>query len=95
MSLSHPFSSPLDLLKACLSHPVLVKLRNRDIMEGTLHAYDQHFNVVLSNVTYTTTLKTLSSDDLDTAEIQLSKQSTNHELLFVRGDNVLLVSPVH
>ncbi|KAL0231805.1 hypothetical protein GEMRC1_011209 [Eukaryota sp. GEM-RC1] len=75
-------SSPLDLLKLSLSRHVLVKLRSQIQLTGTLHAFDQHFNIVLSDVQETIPSETEAST------------VKHHPLLFCRGDNVLVFSPV-
>lgn len=41
---------PFDLIKVSLSERVFVKLRGDRELRGTLHAYDGHMNMVLSDV---------------------------------------------
>jgi U6 snRNA-associated Sm-like protein LSm3 len=40
---------PLDLVRLSLAEKVLIKLRGDRILTGTLHAYDQHMNLVLGD----------------------------------------------
>ncbi|KAI9618596.1 hypothetical protein H4Q26_012418 [Puccinia striiformis f. sp. tritici PST-130] len=46
---------PFDLIRLSLSERVLIKLRGDRVLNGTLHAYDGHMNMVLSDVTETIT----------------------------------------
>jgi U6 snRNA-associated Sm-like protein LSm3 len=81
---------PLDLIKLSLSERVYIKCRNSRELRGTLHAYDQHLNMVLSQVEETIT--TIEEDE-ETGEEIVSKKTRNVGMLFVRGDIVVLVSP--
>ena len=59
-------------------------------LDGKLHAYDQHLNMILSDVNET--ISTVQIDEETTEAItQINKRTS--ELLFVRGDAVILVSP--
>ncbi|XP_006460336.1 hypothetical protein AGABI2DRAFT_203319 [Agaricus bisporus var. bisporus H97] len=78
---------PFDLIRLSLSERVFVKLRGDRELSGILHAYDGHMNLILSDVEETVMI-------VDTE----SNQTTNYakrkwEMLFVRGDGVILVSP--
>eukprot|EP00956_Cyclotella_meneghiniana_P033094 scaffold93192_cov72-Cyclotella_meneghiniana.AAC.1 len=86
----HAMEEPLDLIKLSLSERVYIKCRNSRELRGTLHAYDQHLNMVLSQVEETIT--TMEEDD-ETGEEIVSKKTRNVGMLFVRGDIVVLVSP--
>lgn len=81
---------PLDLIKLSLSERVYIKCRNSRELRGILHAYDQHLNMVLSQVEETIT--TMEEDE-ETGEEIVSKKTRNVGMLFVRGDIVVLVSP--
>ncbi|ORZ39078.1 putative snrnp sm protein [Catenaria anguillulae PL171] len=76
---------PIDLIKLALDEPVLVKLRGNRILKGKLHAYDEHLNMILGNVTESIT--SVSEDS------SLTETKRNVDMLFVRGDGVILVSP--
>ncbi|KAJ3255789.1 U4/U6-U5 snRNP complex subunit lsm3 [Boothiomyces macroporosus] len=75
---------PLDLIRLSLSENIYVKMRGGRELSGLLHAYDQHMNMVLGDVTET--ISTVEED-----EINLVKKK--YEMLFVRGDGVILVCP--
>ena len=42
---------PLDLVKLCLDETIVTKLRGERKVKGRLRAFDQHFNLLLSDVT--------------------------------------------
>ncbi|KAH8927128.1 Sm-like ribonucleoprotein [Atractiella rhizophila] len=77
-------SQPLDLIRLSLSEQVFIKLRGDRELRGVLHAYDAHMNMVLSNVEETVYI---IEDD------QLKTNKRRVDMLFVRGDGVVLVSP--
>ncbi|KAG5929534.1 U4/U6-U5 snRNP complex subunit lsm3 [Claviceps africana] len=76
-------SEPLDLVRLLLNEVVFVKLRGDRELKGKLHAYDSHCNLVLGEVE-----ETIFAVDDD--EETVSRKS---EMLFVRGDSVVLISP--
>ncbi|KAG5981903.1 U4/U6-U5 snRNP complex subunit lsm3 [Claviceps digitariae] len=76
-------SEPLDLVRLLLNEVVFVKLRGDRELKGKLHAYDSHCNLVLGEVE-----ETIFAVDDD--EETISRKS---EMLFVRGDSVVLISP--
>ncbi|CAO1615635.1 unnamed protein product [Jaminaea pallidilutea] len=82
-------SEPFDLLRLSLSERVYVKLRGDRELRGTLHAYDGHGNLVLANVTET--IWTVEDEESDRPK--LSSVQRKSEMLFVRGDGVILISP--
>ncbi|KAF2817741.1 U6 small nuclear ribonucleoprotein [Mytilinidion resinicola] len=86
---SNPVSEPLDLVRLCLDEVVSVKLRGDRELKGRLHAYDSHCNLVLGDVEETIYI---TEEDEHEQEVQriIKKQS---EMLFVRGDSVVLISP--
>ncbi|EMC98461.1 hypothetical protein BAUCODRAFT_138202 [Baudoinia panamericana UAMH 10762] len=83
-----PVNEPLDLVRLSLNETVFVKLRGDRELQGRLHAYDSHCNLVLGEVTETIyqVAEEAGGEDVRT----LKKQS---EMLFVRGDSVVLISP--
>ncbi|KAA8909664.1 hypothetical protein FN846DRAFT_905495 [Sphaerosporella brunnea] len=83
-----PISEPLDLVRLSLDEQVFVKLRGDRELRGRLHAYDSHCNLVLGDVEETVYIV---SDDEDDDSVQTIKKSS--EMLFVRGDSVVLISP--
>lgn len=74
---------PLDLIRYQLDEYVLVKLRGAREMKGRLQAYDSHCNIVLSDAEETI----YGEKELDTV---LKKT----EMVFVRGDSVILISSI-
>lgn len=82
-------SEPLDLVRLLLDEVVFVKLRGDRELKGRLHAYDSHCNLVLGDVEETVYVVDDEADDDDVKTV--SKKS---EMLFVRGDSVVLISPL-
>jgi U6 snRNA-associated Sm-like protein LSm3 len=81
---------PLDLIRLSLGERIYVKLRGDRELRGTLHAYDQHLNMVLGDAEETVT--TVEMDE-ETEEEIVKRRKRNVEMLFVRGDGVIFVSP--
>ncbi|KAM0749784.1 Sm-like ribonucleoprotein [Meredithblackwellia eburnea MCA 4105] len=81
---------PFDLIRVSLSERVFVKLRGDRELRGVLHAYDGHMNMVLSDVE-----ETIYVVDVDeqSGESIVRTVKRNVEMLFVRGDGVVLVAP--
>ncbi|AEO69648.1 uncharacterized protein THITE_2146609 [Thermothielavioides terrestris NRRL 8126] len=82
-------SEPLDLVRLLLDEVVCVKLRGDRELKGRLHAYDSHCNLVLGDVEETIYIV----DEDDDEEVKLQTVSKKSEMLFVRGDSVVLISP--
>lgn len=68
-------------------HPLFLSLPE---LRGKLHAYDQHLNMILSEVEETVTTKEID-EEID--EEIVKRQTRKVGMLFVRGDIVILVSP--
>ncbi|RLN56656.1 hypothetical protein BBJ29_001047 [Phytophthora kernoviae] len=81
---------PLDLIKLSVAERIYVKCRGDRELRGVLQAYDQHLNMVLSDVEETITVQEL---DPETYEELIKQSKRNIEMLFVRGDVVILVAP--
>ncbi|CAJ0601503.1 unnamed protein product [Cylicocyclus nassatus] len=88
--LSSTVEEPLDLIKLSLDERVYVKMRNDREIRGRLHAYDQHLNMILSNVEETVTTSEVDEESFE--EIYRQTKRTI-PMLYVRGDSVILVSP--
>ncbi|KAK6463476.1 hypothetical protein DFJ63DRAFT_285924 [Scheffersomyces coipomensis] len=73
---------PLDLIRFQLDEFVLVKLRGAREMKGRLQGYDSHCNMVLSEA------QEFIFNETDSEPIVKKT-----EMVFVRGDSVILVSP--
>jgi U6 snRNA-associated Sm-like protein LSm3 len=81
-------AEPLDLVRLLLNEVVFVKLRGDRELKGRLHAYDSHCNLVLGDVEET--IYAVDDEDEDEETKTISRKS---EMLFVRGDSVVLISP--
>ncbi|TLS31474.1 hypothetical protein PpBr36_03395 [Pyricularia pennisetigena] len=80
-------NEPFGLVRLLLDEVVFVKLRGDRELKGRLHAYDSHCNLVLGDVEETHYIQ----DDDD--ESELKTVSRKLEMLFVRGDSVVMISP--
>ncbi|KAL1920267.1 uncharacterized protein VTP21DRAFT_1413 [Calcarisporiella thermophila] len=81
---------PLDLVRLSLDERIFVKLRGDRELKGKLHAFDGHLNMVLGDVEETITIAEINEETME--EIVRTEKRTS-EMLFVRGDSVILVSP--
>lgn len=90
MTSSDTIEQPLDLIKLSLGERIFVKLRGGRELHGRLHAYDQHLNMVLGEVEET--VKTTEVDQ-ETDEEIIKETKRTLEMLFVRGDGVILIAP--
>lgn len=77
---------PLDLLRLNLDTKVIVKLRDCRELEGVLQAFDSHSNLVLSDC-----IETVYKLNDVTEELEILEKNES-EMIFVRGDNVLLLT---
>ncbi|KAI9801181.1 MAG: U4/U6-U5 snRNP complex subunit lsm3 [Sarcosagium campestre] len=84
-----PVSEPLRLVRLSLDEVVFVKLRGQRELRGRLHAYDSHCNLVLGDVEETVYI--VEEDEEEQESIKSIKKQS--EMLFVRGDSVVLISP--
>jgi U6 snRNA-associated Sm-like protein LSm3 len=82
--------TPLDLIRLSIDEKVYVKCKNDRELRGKLHAFDQHLNMVLGDVEESVT--TIEVDE-ETEEEMTKVTKRSMEMLFVRGDVVILVSP--
>ncbi|CDJ40771.1 LSM domain-containing protein, putative [Eimeria necatrix] len=78
---------PLDIARLSVEEKVFVKCRGERQLKGTLHSYDVHLNLVLADAEETLTV-------VDDATNKLSKTVRKLPLIFVRGDAVVLLSPL-
>ncbi|KAL1618451.1 hypothetical protein SLS54_007178 [Diplodia seriata] len=94
-----PVNEPLDLVRLSLDEIVFVKLRGDRELKGRLHvlmfsvlryqAYDSHCNLVLGDVEET--IYVVEEDANEEEVVRTVKKQS--EMLFVRGDSVVLISP--
>lgn len=89
-NMSAIIKTPLDLIRLAIDEKVVVKCRGDRELRGRLHAFDNHLNMVLGEVEET--VYTREIDEETDEEINTSTKR-NIEMLFVRGDIVILVSP--
>jgi len=89
-SLGTTVEEPLDLIRLSLDERIFVKLRGDRELRGKLHAYDQHLNMILGDVTETHTVVEI---DEETFEEIIKPVKREIDMLFVRGDAVILVAP--
>jgi len=68
---------PLHVLHESLNKPVLVAMKGGKEYRGVLDGYDQHMNLVLKNA----------------EEIINGESRGIHNVVIVRGDNVIYISP--
>ncbi|CAF2457833.1 unnamed protein product [Rotaria sp. Silwood2] len=82
---------PLDLVRLSLDERVLVKMRNERELRGRLHGFDQHLNMVLGEVE-----ETITTIEIDEETFEQIYRPTKRliPMLFVRGDGVILISPL-
>ncbi|KAJ7180273.1 like-Sm ribonucleoprotein [Mycena crocata] len=90
MDPSSSIQEPFDLIRLSLSERVFVKLRGDRELTGILHAYDGHMNLIMSDVEETIMLVD-GVDGAQPATVNVAKRKM--DMLFVRGDGVILVSP--
>ncbi|KAI6047463.1 like-Sm ribonucleoprotein [Pisolithus marmoratus] len=86
---------PFDLIRLSLSERVFVKLRGDRELTGVLHAYDGHMNLILSDVEETVMIVDAVEGTYEghgTVKARGSVAKRRMEMLFVRGDGVILVS---
>ncbi|KAK7054217.1 hypothetical protein R3P38DRAFT_2832251 [Favolaschia claudopus] len=89
---SSSIQEPFDLIRLSLSERVFVKLRGDRQLTGILHAYDGHMNLIMSDVEETIMIVDLESAPVgQPATVNVAKRKM--DMLFVRGDGVILVSP--
>ncbi|KAF1951261.1 U6 snRNA-associated Sm-like protein-like protein LSm3 [Byssothecium circinans] len=81
---------PLDLVRLCIDEVVIVKLRGDRELKGRLHAYDSHCNLVLGEVEETIFVAEEEDEEEEPRVRTVKKQ---FEMLFVRGDSVVLIAP--
>ncbi len=76
------------MLRLSLDERMFIKCRGHRELVGTLHAFDQHMNLVLSDVEETHV--TLETDAATGAEVEKVSKRTI-DMLFVRGDVVIMM----
>jgi len=90
---SEGIQEPFDLIRLSLSERVFVKLRGDRELVGVLHAYDGHMNLILSDVEETIMLVDVEGESTPASQRRINVAKRKMDMLFVRGDGVILVSP--
>ncbi|MES1918842.1 hypothetical protein MHBO_000740 [Bonamia ostreae] len=83
-------SDPFELILMSLDEVIYVKCRNDVELKGKLHSYDEHLNIILEDVVET---KAKKEFDVSVGEAILRKDIRRMDMLFVRGDAVMMISP--
>merc|ERR1712166_674711 len=81
---------PLDLIHLSLDERIHVELRGDRELRGRLHAYDQHLNMILGDVEETITQVEIDDETYEEMTKTIKRQV---DMLFVRGDGVIVMSP--
>ncbi|MEM4577083.1 MAG: LSm family protein [Candidatus Nezhaarchaeales archaeon] len=68
----------LAILSSSIGNQIFVRLKGGKEFRGKLRSYDQHLNIVLE----------------DAEEIKQDGESKKHGLILIRGDSIVLISPV-
>lgn len=89
-AMSSIVNEPIDLVRLSLDERIHVKLKGDRDLRGKLHAYDQHLNMVLGDVEE---VVTSTEVDEETYEEIIKTSKRQIDMLFVRGDGVILISP--
>lgn len=76
---------PLDFLRLCLERRVKVQLNGDREVDGVLHAYDEHCNLVVGDVQEILVV---------TVDNKKMRKTRTFELLYIRGDRVVTISPL-
>ncbi|KAA6401827.1 MAG: hypothetical protein EZS28_002649 [Streblomastix strix] len=90
MESDNKVKEPMDLIRLSLREKVYVKLRGERELRGTLHAFDQHLNILIGDAEETITVVEVDSE---TNEETIKTNKKTHPLMFVRGDMIILISP--
>uniref|UniRef100_A0AC34EZS6 U6 snRNA-associated Sm-like protein LSm3 n=1 Tax=Panagrolaimus sp. ES5 TaxID=591445 RepID=A0AC34EZS6_9BILA len=80
---------PIDFVRLALNEHVMIKMRQDRHIFGILQSFDQHLNLIISDVVETVNT---SEIDPDSAEEIIHTTTREIPLLYVRGDSVILVS---
>lgn len=85
-----PIVQPIDLVKLSLGENVHIKCKGNRDLNGKLHAFDQHLNLVLESVDETLSYLETNPETLEESLRIIKRQ---YELIYIRGDAVILISP--
>eukprot|EP00933_Yihiella_yeosuensis_P003679 TRINITY_DN106822_c0_g1_i1.p1 TRINITY_DN106822_c0_g1~~TRINITY_DN106822_c0_g1_i1.p1 ORF type:complete len:105 (-),score=8.04 TRINITY_DN106822_c0_g1_i1:84-398(-) len=81
--------SPMDLIHYSIDDQILLKCKFGREIRGKLHAFDEHLNVLLGDVEEKITTIEVNPETL---EETTKVENRTFELLFVRGDLIIMFS---
>ncbi|KAG9391119.1 Small nuclear ribonucleoprotein family protein [Carpediemonas membranifera] len=84
-------TKPLDLIRLSLDQEIYVRLIEGRELKGKLHGFDQHPNLIMEDVDETITKVEIDPDTLEETSVKTHK---SHEMLFVRAENIIRISPM-
>eukprot|EP00768_Dysnectes_brevis_P005789 gnl/Dysnectes_brevis/4329_a5761_969.p1 GENE.gnl/Dysnectes_brevis/4329_a5761_969~~gnl/Dysnectes_brevis/4329_a5761_969.p1 ORF type:complete len:111 (+),score=3.00 gnl/Dysnectes_brevis/4329_a5761_969:21-353(+) len=90
-TMTQTLDSPLDLLKISIDEQIYVKLKDNREIVATLHAFDQHLNLVVGNAQETRLITRTNTETLEETETRINR---SFDILFIRGDTIILCSKV-
>ncbi|CRG93423.1 U6 snRNA-associated Sm-like protein LSm3, putative [Plasmodium gallinaceum] len=79
--------NPLDFIRLNMEEKIFLKCKGDREIIGKLDAYDNHLNMILSNVRETYKYSVKEND-----QECIKKMERNLDMVFVRGDSIILVS---
>lgn len=86
------------MVRLNLDESVYVKMKGERELVGRLHAFDQHMNLVLGEVEETRRFidneSETTEDGAHPAKVQWKTEVKKRGMLFIRGDAIILLSPV-
>lgn len=87
---SYSVEEPMDLFKFALNEQLYIKCRHNRELHGKLIAFDNHFNLLLSDVE-----EIYREEEVDqSGRVQTKQNKRKMPMLYMRGDAIILVSPV-
>jgi U6 snRNA-associated Sm-like protein LSm3 len=89
-TLQSGLQSPTAMVASCIGKRVYLKCRNGRSVTGTLHATDEHYNMILTKVEETGPLDQIQEQAPASKTPLVTRQI---QMLFVRGDTVVAMSP--
>lgn len=90
--LTMSISQPLNFIRMLLDEQITIKLRGAREITGKLQAFDEHCNLMLSDAVETI-FEINEQGQPETNNELKSTTKTHDELLMIRGDSVILLTP--
>lgn len=95
--MSVSIEEPTQVVNLCLDENVRVRMKGDKLLMGKLHAFDQHMNLVLGEVTEKHTILEIAPDTPgrpSTGNAIETIVERRFDLLFVRGDSIVMIAPL-